>query len=66
VALLKACGVTGIPISNEDAARLREHFTTAGRTITTLAAALEQVFDAIRQDHEDRGGRAGWEFARGR
>lgn len=53
------------PISDEDSTQLRELFTTAGRrTVTTLAAALEQVLDRIRRDHEAQGSGGGWEFAR--
>jgi len=51
-----------LPITEDDKAELRQLFTAASRkTITTLAAALETVFDRLRDDHSaldmlDRGG----------
>lgn len=45
-----------LPITDEDEALLRETFTRAGRkTVTTIAAAVEQVFHELR---EQRGGLA--------
>lgn len=54
-----------LPITDTDSAHLRELFTAAGRrTVTTLAAALEQVFHLLRVSKEGATGGTGWDYAR--
>jgi hypothetical protein len=54
-----------LPITDADAAQLRDLFTTAGRrTVTTLAAALEHVFHELRVSKEGATGASGWDYAK--
>ncbi|TDW95379.1 hypothetical protein EV137_2715 [Kribbella pratensis] len=54
-----------LPITDPDAAQLRELFTAAGRrTVTTLAAALEHVFHELRVSKEGATGATGWDYAK--